>query len=204
MIKMLTKAEIQTIRSLGDKKGRNAAGLFVAEGPKLVTELVAGMGMAAPLRVRRVLCTVAGAEHFGKAVRALRGGHAVGGPGDVLGESSGIVRSQNSGMQSPGGWHGGPEVISHKEMERISSLKTPSDMLALVEIPRHGLSVRGLSGELSLALDGVQDPGNMGTILRLADWFGMRDVICSETTADCFNPKVVQATMGAIARVRVH
>ena len=204
MIKMLTKAEIQTIRSLGDKKGRNAAGLFVAEGPKLVTELVAGMGMAAPLRVRRVLCTVAGAEHFGKAVRALRGGHAVGGPGDVLGEGSGIVRSQNSGLQSPGGWHGGPEVISHKEMERISSLKTPSDMLALVEIPRHGLSVRGLSGELSLALDGVQDPGNMGTILRLADWFGMRDVICSETTADCFNPKVVQATMGAIARVRVH
>ena len=92
MIKMLTKAEIQTIRSLGDKKGRNAAGLFVAEGPKLVTELVAGMGMAAPLRVRRVLCTVAGAEHFGKAVRALRGGHAVGGPGDVLGEGSGIVR----------------------------------------------------------------------------------------------------------------
>ena len=84
MIKMLTKAEIQTIRSLGDKKGRNAAGLFVAEGPKLVTELVAGMGMAAPLRVRRVLCTVAGAEHFGKAVRALRVGHAVGGPGDVL------------------------------------------------------------------------------------------------------------------------
>lgn len=76
---MLTKAEIQTIRSLGDKKGRNAAGLFVAEGPKLVTELVAGMGMAAPLRVRRVLCTVAGAEYFGKAVRALRGGHAVGG-----------------------------------------------------------------------------------------------------------------------------
>ena len=91
---MLTKAEIQTIRSLGDKKGRNAAGLFVAEGTKLVTELVAGMGMAAPLRVRRVLCTVAGAEHFGKAVRALRGGRAVGGPGDVLGESSGIVRSQ--------------------------------------------------------------------------------------------------------------
>ena len=181
---MLTKAEIQTIRSLGNKKGRNAAGLFVAEGTKLVTELVAGMGMAAPLRVRRVLCTVAGAEHFGKAVRALRGGHAVGGPGDALGESSGIVWSQNSGMQSPGGWHGGPEVISHKEMERISSLKTPSDMLALVEIPRHGLSVRGLSGELSLALDGVQDPGNMGTILRLADWFGMRDVICSETTAD--------------------
>ncbi|MFQ9505153.1 MAG: hypothetical protein ACLR1G_15765 [Alistipes indistinctus] len=60
------------MRSLGDKKGRNAAGLFVAEGPKLVTELVAGMGMAARLRVRRVLCTVAGAEHFGKAVRALR------------------------------------------------------------------------------------------------------------------------------------
>lgn len=198
---MLTKAEIQTIRSLGDKKGRNAAGLFVAEGTKLVTELVAGMGMAAPLRVRRVLCTVTGAEHFDKAVRAVRGGHDGVGPGDVLGESFGIVRTQNEGA---GGWYGGPEVISHKEMERISFLKTPSDMLALVEIPRHGLSVRGLSGELSLALDGVQDPGNMGTILRLADWFGMRDVICSETTADCFNPKVVQATMGAIARVRVH
>ena len=58
--------------------------------------------------------------------------------------------------------------------------------------------------DLILALDGVQDPGNMGTILRIADWFGIREVVCSEHTADCFNPKVVQATMGAIARVRVH
>ena len=55
-----------------------------------------------------------------------------------------------------------------------------------------------------LALDDVQDPGNMGTIVRLADWFGIRDIVCSEATADCFNPKVVQATMGAITRVRVH
>ena len=94
--------------------------------------------------------------------------------------------------------------VSPKEMERISMLKTPAGVLALVEIPHYAQPERFGDGALVLALDDVQDPGNMGTIVRLADWFGIRDIVCSEATADCFNPKVVQATMGAITRVRVH
>ena len=95
-------------------------------------------------------------------------------------------------------------TVSPKEMERLSLLKTPSDSLALVEIPRRRLDPAKLRRSLVLALDDVQNPGNLGTIVRLADWFGIGDVVCSEATADCFNPKVVQATMGAILRVRVY
>lgn len=100
----------------------------------------------------------------------------------------------------------GPEVeqVSPKEMERLSLLKTANNSLALVEIPHYRLDAGVLAGQLVLALDGVQNPGNMGTIIRLADWFGIGDIVCSENTADCFNPKVVQATMGAILRVKVH
>ena len=100
----------------------------------------------------------------------------------------------------------GPEVetVAPRDMERLSLLKTPSNSLALVEIPRCDLKPERLRGRLTLALDDVQNPGNLGTIVRLADWFGIGDVVCSEATADCFNPKVVQATMGAILRVRVH
>ena len=94
--------------------------------------------------------------------------------------------------------------ISSKEMGRISQLKTPTPFLALIGIPRRTLRIADLTDRLTLALDDVQDPGNLGTIIRLADWFGIRDIVCSPHTVDCFNPKVVQATMGAIARVRVH
>ncbi|MEG2365922.1 MAG: RNA methyltransferase [Alistipes sp.] len=96
------------------------------------------------------------------------------------------------------------EVVSPKEMERISLLKTPSSALALVTMPTYELQPQRLTKALVLALDNIQNPGNMGTIIRLADWFGITDVVCSRDTADCFNPKVVQATMGAILRVRVH
>ncbi len=96
------------------------------------------------------------------------------------------------------------EWISGKEMERLTQLKSANNSLALVEMPRHELDLESLKGRLVILLDGVQNPGNLGTIIRLADWFGIEDVICSPTTADCFNPKVVQATMGAILRVRVH
>ena len=97
----------------------------------------------------------------------------------------------------------GCEVVAVKELERMSHLKTSQGVLALVEIPRP--TVPGVPGDkLTLALDGVQDPGNLGTILRLADWFGIREIFCSPDCADCFNPKVVQATMGAIFRVHVH
>ncbi len=98
----------------------------------------------------------------------------------------------------------GCETVSQKEVERMSSLRAPQGILALVDMPRYDFpSAPGLN-ELMLALDGVQDPGNLGTIMRLADWFGIRDIICSRDTVDCFGPKVVQASMGAIFRVRVH
>lgn len=95
-------------------------------------------------------------------------------------------------------------TISPTDMGRISSLKTASDILAVVEIPRHQPLDTPSADTLTLALDNVQDPGNMGTIIRIADWFGISDIVCSMQSADCYNPKVVQATMGAIARVRVH
>lgn len=153
----MTKAELQLVRSLADKRGRTETGLFVAEGAKLVGEL-----RASHLHVRKIF--------------ALEG----------LFE--------------------GPEVecVTPRDMERLSLLKTASNSLALVEIPRYRFNAAEAGRRLTLALDQVQNPGNLGTIIRLADWFGIRDILCSEGTADCFNPKVVQATMGAILRVRVH
>ena len=153
----MTKAEIQLVRALADKRGRTEHGLFVAEGEKLIGEL-----RGSHLKVRKIF--------------ALEGVFA------------------------------GPEVetVAPRDMERLSLLKTAANSLAIVETPRYGLDMRSLAGRLTLALDDVQNPGNLGTIVRLADWFGIADIVCSEASADCFNPKVVQATMGAILRVRVH
>ncbi len=99
------------------------------------------------------------------------------------------------------------EYISEGEMQRITQLKSANNALALVEMA-HSTdiidSVESLRGKLTLLLDGVQNPGNLGTIIRLADWFGIENIVCSAGCADCYNPKVVQATMGAILRVKVH
>ena len=152
----MTKAEIQFVRSLSDKRVRDAERLFIAEGDKLIGEI-----LQSGWRVRNLY--------------ALEG-H----------------------------FDGRAERVSEKEMERISQLKTASTSLAVVEQPCHMAAKSAPATALSLALDGVQNPGNLGTIIRLADWFGVEDIYCSEDTADCFNPKVVQATMGAILRVRVH
>ena len=96
------------------------------------------------------------------------------------------------------------EDIGEAAMARISGLSSPSPALALVRRP-NDLSEAKVPGKgLFLALDGIRDPGNLGTILRIADWFGIDAVFCSPDTVDCFNPKVVQATMGAIFRVRIH
>lgn len=96
------------------------------------------------------------------------------------------------------------EAVTAAQMERITLLKTPTPVLALIRKPHYTFDPATAGDELTLALDGVQDPGNLGTIIRLADWFGIRDIFCSPDSADLFNPKVIQATMGAIARVRVH
>ena len=153
----MTRAEIQFVRSLNDKRTRDAEGLFIAEGSKLVEEI-----LASHLVVRHVYTTR----------RELHGANI--------------------------------ELVTPQEMERISQLKNANDTLAIVEQPRYRLNREEVGKRLTLALDGVQNPGNLGTIIRLADWFGVEDIICSSECADCYNPKVVQATMGAILRVRVH
>lgn len=95
--------------------------------------------------------------------------------------------------------------ISLTILQKISSLKTPAEVVALVEIPQWPvLKPVSLKNKFSLVLDGIQDPGNMGTIIRTADWFGIKNVICSEDTVDVYNPKVIQATMGSLSRVNVH
>ena len=94
--------------------------------------------------------------------------------------------------------------INDKELSQISFLKTPNHVMALVRIPQYPFDMTELSGDLSLYLDHVQDPGNVGTIIRLADWFGIRHVLCSEGCADPFNPKTVQSTMGSVIRVKTH
>jgi TrmH family RNA methyltransferase len=153
----MTKAEIQFVRSLNDKRTRDEEQLFVAEGIKLVEEI-----LGSTLHIRRIYTTRTD----------LRGANV--------------------------------ECVDKRDMERISMLKTPSDTLAIVEQPRNKFTLKRLANRLSIALDEVQNPGNLGTIIRLADWFGIEDVICSKECADIFNPKVVQATMGALLRVRVH
>lgn len=94
-------------------------------------------------------------------------------------------------------------VVCHKDIERMSSLMAPQDVIAVYHIPEIGFSQADMMRELVIALDNVRDPGNLGTIMRTADWFGIRTILCSEGCADVYNPKVVQATMGAISRVRV-
>jgi TrmH family RNA methyltransferase len=153
----MTKAEIQFVRSLADKRMRDSEGLFIAEGDKLVEEILSS----------------------GLTVRSLYTTH------------------RDSTLR-------GATLIERSEMERISQLKSANTTLAVVEQPRYRLDEGALKHTLVLALDGVQNPGNMGTIMRLADWFGVSDILCSRECADCYNPKVVQATMGAILRVRVH
>ncbi|HPD96531.1 MAG TPA: RNA methyltransferase [Tenuifilaceae bacterium] len=96
------------------------------------------------------------------------------------------------------------EKITLNEMKKISSLTTPSSVLAICKIPNPLFSNIDFNNNLVLALDTIQDPGNLGTILRLASWFGVANIVCSNETADAFSPKVIQASMGAIARVKVH
>lgn len=95
-------------------------------------------------------------------------------------------------------------LATEEDFKKISSQKTPQNILAIFHKPNYNISSINYEKELILALDEVQDPGNLGTIIRLADWYGIKHIICSKKCADAFNPKVVQATMGAIARVEIH
>jgi TrmH family RNA methyltransferase len=93
-------------------------------------------------------------------------------------------------------------VISLDELNQISTLKTPNKVLAVLRKPEYTKDPNPIG--LTLVLDGVQDPGNMGTILRIADWFGIKNIVCSKTTVECYNPKVVQASMGSIFRTHIY
>ncbi|MBR5593537.1 MAG: RNA methyltransferase [Bacteroidaceae bacterium] len=95
-------------------------------------------------------------------------------------------------------------AVSHEEMKRISLQQAPQGVMAIFHQPQHKVDFSAPENELCLALDNVQDPGNLGTIIRIADWFGIENIYCSVGTADIYNPKTVQATMGAIGRVKVH
>lgn len=122
--------------------------------------------------------------------------------GEALSAGAGIERiyavdGLSAGLDLPEGL---VDNVSPGEMERMSRLRTPSDVLAVVRMPRRSGGDM-LRGGLVLCLDGVQDPGNLGTMIRIADWFGIDRVLCSPDSADCFNPKAVQATMGAVFRV---
>lgn len=147
----LSKAQVKWVRSLQQKKQRDAEGVFVAEGHKCVEE--------------------------------LRGAFEL-----VL-----MVT---------------PDNASEVEIAQMSNLRTPQGVIGVFRKRPIASSsdspLASLPQGLVLALDGVQDPGNLGTIIRTCDWFGVHDIYCSMDTADCYNPKVVQATMGALARVRVH
>jgi TrmH family RNA methyltransferase len=160
----LTKAEIQRLRDLREKKHREAEGLFVIEGPKVVGELVAAGAELAELY----------------ATAAWAGAGSLGLAGDAR-----------------------LRVVSEAEMGRISHYPTPSPVLAVGRLRRAVLGEGELARGLTLALDGIQDPGNVGTLLRLADWFGFARVLLSPDSADLFSQKVINASMGSFARVRV-
>ena len=96
-------------------------------------------------------------------------------------------------------------VLAHKsQMVRMSQFTTPSDVMAVYEIPETSYTHDEVRSGLNIVLDNIQDPGNLGTIMRLADWYGIRNIFASKSTVDVYNHKVVQATMGAISRVKVH
>ena len=95
------------------------------------------------------------------------------------------------------------EKVSEKEFARITALKNPSEVLAVFNLPENKIPLPSKINGLVLMLDDIKDPGNLGTIIRTADWFGIKDIICSQQTVDAFNPKVVQATMGSLSRLNV-
>lgn len=91
-----------------------------------------------------------------------------------------------------------------EQINKVSTLKTPQNAIAVVSIPNYELDVNEISSTLSILLDDVRDPGNLGTIIRIADWFGINNIVCSPKSVDVYNPKVVQASMGSLARVKIY
>jgi TrmH family RNA methyltransferase len=158
---MASKSTISFLRSLQLKKFRNEAGLFIVEGPKMVSEV-----LKSDFKIKQLYAT------------------------------SSWNPDQHISIPI--------ETLTEAEMERVSGLQTPNKVLAVVEMPMLEGPVNTLSEGMHLLLDQIQDPGNLGTIIRIADWFGVTSIICSPDTADVFNPKVIQASMGSVFNVNIH
>lgn len=158
---MISKNNIKFINSLRIKKFRSQEGLFIAEGERLIEEL-----LNSSLKTKAIYHT----RDWSPAM-------------------------PNTNLEIT--------QITNEEMKKISGLSTPSNVFALIEIPEFKISYEDLSNTLILALDDIQDPGNLGTIIRLADWFGIDTVLCTNETVDAFSPKVIQSCMGAISRVKI-
>lgn len=160
---MLSKNLIKLVRSLDVKKFRKETNLFVAEGEKLVNDLI----------VSNVECyKIIATEKHADALKSKR---------DIE-----II------------------TVSDDELKKVSFLKSPQGIVGLFKQKNNTPDINTPKKKLCLALDDVQDPGNLGTIIRIADWFGIEDIYCSIGTVDVYNPKTVQATMGAIARVNIY
>lgn len=159
---MLSKTKIKYIRSLELKKKRKEEQAFVAEGHKLVEDLLGYFSCKLLIATSEWLRM----HVFVKADEILE--------------------------------------VTSEELSRVSLQKSPQEVLAVFKQPIYEINLEMIKNSLCLALDDVQDPGNLGTIIRVADWFGIENIFCSIGTVDLFNPKTVQATMGALARVKVH
>ncbi len=164
---MLSKNKIKLIRFLGTKKYREQQGLFVAEGDKIVSDLLHAEGWS----VRSL---------FGKKEWLRK-----------------LTPQEKEGIEEI-------TEISYEELRRISYMKSPHNVLALVRLPDWSTPPAPPQGDLALAMENIQDPGNLGTIIRTANWFGIRHIFCSPGSVDLFNPKVVQASMGAFIHTSVH
>jgi RNA methyltransferase, TrmH family len=160
---VLSVSKIKLIKSLQQKKYRENTGLFVAEGVKIITEL-----LSSSHKVKEIFCTEKGYE---------------------------LTKPKNNIAEIT--------IVSEKELKKISFLNTPNEVLCIAEIPENKINYSTVFNSTVICLEQVQDPGNMGTIIRIADWFGVSNIICSENTVDVYNPKVVQATMGSISRVNI-
>lgn len=163
---MLVKSQVKYIQSLSQKKLREQEGVFVAEGPKIINELLG----TPSVRLKQIFATEAWVNSHEQLMNLV--------------DNNQIT------------------IISPSELLRISALTTPNEVLGIFQKPVFNNPVSA-HGCISILLDTIQDPGNLGTILRCADWFGINQVICSEECADAFSNKVVQSTMGSISRVQV-
>jgi RNA methyltransferase, TrmH family len=159
---MLSKNKIKYLQSLWRKKERDETGLFIAEGEKLISELIQS-GFKFEILVAR--------EDRMHTFSTL--------PCEKI-------------------------LATDDELKKISLLTTPSTAVAICYQRVDKIISGSIKNDLTIVLDNIQDPGNFGTIIRLASWFGIEQIICSETTVDCYNPKVIQATMGAIAHVKIY